>query len=180
MTLSTQTLIWLFPLAFVIHDLEELILWEPWLAQNGAEVTARLPAFMRRAVGRVVQKSAGQAAISIGLIFCLTVVAAYLAAQTGRVEFLLFAAGAFFLHGFMHLGQAILLRRYVPAVVTSALVVIPYGWVLLSRLVEEGFVRPGGLLWRFAAAAVLLVPFILLLHFAGDWLSARFARPRAG
>ncbi|MBN2004235.1 MAG: serine hydrolase [Anaerolineae bacterium] len=84
--------------------------------------------------------------------------------------FFLLATGAFFLHGFMHLGQAVPLRRYVPAVVSSALIAIPYGLILYWRLIREGIVDVPGLLIYFLVAIVLTIPFILVMHKLGEYL----------
>ncbi len=42
MSLDTQTLIWLFPIAFIFHDFEELILGEPWLRKNAGDIKERI------------------------------------------------------------------------------------------------------------------------------------------
>ncbi len=44
------------------------------------------------------------------------------------------ASSLFFLHGFMHIGQVIILRKYEPALITFVLVVIPYGIILFKSL----------------------------------------------
>ena len=170
MSIDTHTLIWLFPIAFMFHDFEEIIFWELWLNKHGGEVKSRVPAFLAKQVDTIVGKSTAQASVPICLIFSFTVLASFLAAEYQKYGFLLLASGAFFLHGFMHLGQAVALRKYVPAVVTSALIVIPYGLVLYGRLINEGMVDMSGLLIYFLLAAALTVPFILVMHKVGDCL----------
>jgi len=174
MSIDTRTLIWLFPIAFMAHEFEEIILGEPWLRKNGGEVMGkiknRLPIFLARQIAAVFDKSTAELAFTISLIFALTFISTYLAAQYGRYTFFLLASGTFFLHGFMHLGQAIVLRRYVPAVISSALVVIPYGSILFWRLIAEGLVSMPGLVMIFVLAVALTIPFILVMHFVGDYL----------
>lgn len=174
MPLTTRTLIWLFPIAFMLHDFEEVILGEPWLKKNAGEVLARLPrrvpAFLTRQIRDVFAKSAGEFALSVGLIFALVSLSAFLALEAGQYAFFLLASGGFFLHGFMHVGQAVLLRRYVPAVITSLVIAIPYGLVLFPRLIQQGVVSLSGLLVYFLLAVVLLGPFIFVIHFVGAFL----------
>jgi hypothetical protein len=165
---TTRVLIWLFPVAFLVHDLEELLLWGPWLERHREEILSRIPAFLAGRVRPILGKPTAEAAVPMALIFGLTVLAALLAAGWGRYGFFLLASGMFFMHGFMHLGQAILLRRYVPAVVTSVVVVIPYGAVVFPRLLREGVVGPAGLAVALMAGAALMVPFILVMHAMGD------------
>jgi hypothetical protein len=174
MSISTHTLIWLFPIAFMFHDFEEIILGEPWLRKNAGEILGRIqnrvPAFLAKQIGAVLNKSTTELALPISLIFGMTFISSFLAVQYGWYGFFLLASGAFFLHGFMHLGQALILRRYVPAVITSGLVAIPYGLVLYKRLIAEGIATIPALLVNFICAAALVVPFILVMHLVGSYL----------
>lgn len=174
MPVDTHTLIWLFPIAFMFHDFEEIILGEPWLRKNAGEIKdrirGRVPAFVAKQIGNVLDKPASELAFPVSLIFGLTCISAYLAAEQGQYDFFLLASGTFFLHGFMHIGQAVLLRRYVPAVISSGLIVIPYGLVLYWRLIQAGMVDLPRLLIYFLPAMVLTIPFILLMHVLGDLL----------
>lgn len=171
-----HTLLWLFPIAFMLHDFEEIIFWEAWLRKNGAEVTRRLPAILKKPVGKVVEKTTAQAAFSIVLIFGLTVLTTFWAVEYQQYGPFLLASGLFFIHGFVHLGQAVILRRYVPAVITSALVILPYGLALYPRLMAEGIVGWGGLLASGLLGLAAMIPFILALHAAGDYLYEKAAR----
>jgi hypothetical protein len=179
MFVDTHTLIWLFPIVFMMHDFEEIILGEPWLRKNAGEIKDRInrvPAFPAKQIGSVLDKTAAELSFPISLIFGLTVVSAYLAVTHEAYGFLLLASAVFFLHGFMHLGQALILRRYIPAVITSAVFVIPCGLVLYARLIHEGTVDPSGLLICSLLAAILAVPFILVTHKAGGFLYEKSVR----
>jgi hypothetical protein len=174
MNIDTQTLIWLFPIAFMFHDFEELIFGDPWLRKNAADIRARIqgrvPAFIADQIGTVLEKPAAELAFPVCLIFAMSSLSAFLAAQNGSYGFFLLASGSFFLHGFMHAGQAVMLRRYVPAVITSVVIAIPYGLVLYGRLLGEGIVTLPQLLVYFAFAILLTIPFILVMHRLGSFL----------
>ncbi len=180
MSIDTHTLIWLFPIAFICHDFEELILGEPWMRKNADEINARLknriPAFVSKQIGAVLQKTTTELTLTVSLIFAMTLLSAFLAAEYGAYGFFLLASGSFFLHGFMHVGQAILLRRYIPAAITSVIVVIPYGLILYSNLIREGKVDLSGLPFYFLLAIVLTVPFILVMHVVGNFVYTRMVR----
>ena len=176
MSPATHTLIWLFPVAFMLHDFEELLFWELWLNQHGAEIKRRVPAFLARRIGSIVDKSTAQAAASIGLIFGLTALSAFLATEAHAYGFFLVASALFFVHGFVHVAQTIAFRGYVPAVITSVGIVIPYGLLLFSRLTGEGLVTWTGLALSLLLGAILMAPFILAMHAAGDFLLTRAAR----
>lgn len=176
MSIDTHTLLWLFPIAFMFHDFEEIVFWELWLKKNGDEIKNRVPAFLAKQVGTIAGKSTAETSLAVCLIFSLTVLASFLAVGYGNYGFFLLACGAFFMHGFMHLGQAIVLRRYVPAVITSALVVIPYGLIIYSRLINEGMVDISGLVINCLLGALLMIPLILVMHKAGGYLFKKVVR----
>ena len=180
MSFDTHTLIWLFPIAFMFHDFEELLLFEPWLRKNTDEIRDRIknriPAFLAKQIDAVLVKSTIEFVLPISLIFGLTFISSFLAVEYEAYGFFLLASGAFFLHGFMHLGQAIILRKYVPAVISSVLIVIPYGLVLYWRLIEERIVNTPGLLTYFLFAVVLVIPFILIMHKVGEYLYRKTIR----
>lgn len=177
MSLDTTTLIWLFPIAFILHDFEELILFEPWLKKNAAGILARLhdkvPAFLEQRLQAILTKTTTEFALPISLIFILTCIASFLAAVYGQYPFFFAAASLFFLHGFMHLGQAIILRKYIPALITSLLIVIPYGLVLFRHLLAAGLVDIPTLLGYALLGAMVMIPFILTMHQAAQGLYRR-------
>ncbi len=82
----------------------------------------------------------------------------------------------FFLHGLMHMGQALALRKYIPAIISSGLIVIPYGLILYRRLITEGIVNVPKLLVYFLFGAVLVIPFILVMHQVGDYAYKKTVR----
>lgn len=174
MPLDNETLIWLFPIAFMFHDFEEIILGEPWLVKNAGRfmpgIRKRVPAFVSKQIGAVMEKSTSELSLPISLIFGLTFLSSFLAIKFEIYGPFLLASGIFTLHGFMHVGQAVLLRSYVPAVISSMAIAIPYGLILYPRLIDAGIVDLPGLLVYFLFAVLLAVPFILVMHKVGEIL----------
>lgn len=172
MIIDINFLIWLFPIAFILHDFEELILFEPWLKRNAGVIIGRVkdkvPAFLEKQLNSILSKTTTQFAIPIYLIFILTIISALLAAGFGKYSFFLLASSLFFLHGFMHIGQSIFLRRYIPALITSVLIVIPYGLVLFWGLIFTGIIVFPELVVYFAVSIILGVPFIIGVHMVGE------------
>lgn len=58
----------------------------------------------------------------------------------------------------------------------NSLNVIPYGLALYGRLLGAGIVDLSGPLISILAGAVLMLPFILLMHKAGDYLYQQAVR----
>jgi hypothetical protein len=174
MSFDLSRLIWWFPIAFIMHDFEELILFEPWLKKNANVIVNRVenkvPTFLEKQLKVILGKTTTQFAFPIFLIFILTCVSSLLAAEFVSYPFFLLSSSLFFLHGFMHVGQAILLHRYIPALITSVLVVIPYGTVLFWKLAITGIVSVPELLIYFLVAIVLAAPFIIGMHLVGEYV----------
>jgi hypothetical protein len=172
MIIDPTFLIWSFPIFFMLHDFEELVFGEAWLKRNAGMLLARLagkiPTAFETQIGRVLQKTTPELALPICLIFCLTGLASFFAVEIHSYPFFLLAASTFFLHGFMHIGQALLLRKYVPAVISSVCVVVPYGFLLFRALLQAGLITWTVLLVYFALAIALTIPFILVMHKVGE------------
>jgi hypothetical protein len=167
-------LVWLFPIVFILHDFEELILFEPWLKHNASTIRVlaarRLPGFMARQIEVILAKTSPQFALPIALICLLTLISTLLWTELGLAGPFLLASSLYFLHGFMHIGQALLMRKYIPALLTSILVVVPYGLLLFWNLLAAQIITWPVLLVYFGAAACLAVPFILGMHVLGEAL----------
>lgn len=180
MTTSTPTLLWLFPIAFMLHDFEELIGFEPWLKRHGYEIRSRLerrlPTLMVKQVDAILGKTTAEFAVPVLLIFMLTVVSTFIAVEFHHYGFFLAASACFVLHGLMHIGQAIALRRYVPALGTSIFIVLPYGVLLYERLFSEGIARWPGIFLYALLGLVAIVPLILVMHWMGQRIIGVFGR----
>jgi hypothetical protein len=174
MTFNIVTIIWLFPLAFLLHDLEELLFFEPWLKKNAGlimeRVRGRLPAFLEKQLETVLHKTTTQFAIPIGLICILACLSSFIAVHYGKYAFFLMATSLFFMHAFMHIGQAILLRKYIPALITSILIVLPYGIILFWNLLASHITTVSGQLTYCVIGIIIAVPFIFIMHAIGDFL----------
>jgi hypothetical protein len=95
MSIDTHTLIWLFPVAFMFHDFEEILFWELWLRKNGSEIKSRLPAFLSKQAETIMEKSTAQFSFPVLLIFSLTALSSFLAVEYESYGFFLMASGAF-------------------------------------------------------------------------------------
>jgi hypothetical protein len=180
MTLSTPTLLWLFPIAFMLHDFEELIGFEPWLKRNSGEIKAKvagkLPAFVTKQINLIMTKTSAEFAMPVLLIFLLTAASSFIAVEYHSYGFFLAASACFVLHGLMHIGQAILMRCYVPALATSLLIVLPYGALLYERLFSEGIARWPSILIYAGLGLVAIIPLILFMHWVGEKIIGVFGR----
>lgn len=119
------------PVAFVVHDLEEVIAADWWTRNGSAILTHALPWLPSGVVRTATLTTTPQMAVATSIVG-LGVAGVTATAVVGRRERPLRAATLVFTaHGLAHLASAIAVRSYTPGAATAALVVLPWGgWAL--------------------------------------------------
>ncbi|WNQ12262.1 HXXEE domain-containing protein [Paenibacillus aurantius] len=172
--LSLHTVIWLLPIVFMFHDLEEIVTVEPFMRRNRMEIEKRLPSGIGKRLNKIFGMRTGSFAVAVGFMllgvsFC-TVWAGIALDQGGSLLPFAAALAVFFAHSFTHLGQSVLLRRYTPGVATAVLLVLPYSIYAYYRLFSADL-----LTWATAELGLLLgvggvIPLLWLGHKTGTRL----------
>jgi len=164
--MSTQTLVWLFIVVFLLHDLEEIIWVEPWIKKNRIRVMTKVPARMKRSIGSMFNITSSQFAVAVLIEFLVFIPFTFVAAEQGKF-FLFIAFNAIFLvHVFTHLGQSLYLKMYTPGVISAVIIVLPYTVYVFNRLLHEGLITWGELLLSLPVG-LILIPIVLLGHEVG-------------
>lgn len=170
--LDIQTLIWLFPIVFIFHDFEEIIMMEKWLKQNTNTIYETLP---RRMADRVVKQfsmSTAQFAVAVVVIFLFISSSTYMANQymnqgpLANIYFFTVMLLIFFIHVFTHIGQTIIFRSITPGVITSIFIVLPYTIVMLRSLLIKDVISWHTMLFCLPFI-FLILPIVLLAHWIG-------------
>ncbi|HZG71167.1 MAG TPA: HXXEE domain-containing protein [Chondromyces sp.] len=136
--ISIETLIWLFPITFLIHDFEEIIFVESWFKKYRKEILPRIPKNMKAAFQDLASTTSTRFAIPVFLQFILYIFAALIAVEQHIYEPLLGMNIILFLHVFMHIGQSLYFRVYALGAGSALLVTLPYSVYLFYRLLHEG------------------------------------------
>lgn len=106
--------VWLFPLIFIFHDMEEIIGFIPWLRRNEKELS-QYGKLLKPYDGVVTEGFA--LAVFEELILCIAISAiAYF------TDFYGIWLGGFIgctLHFMIHIVESIVIRKYIPALITS-------------------------------------------------------------
>ena len=161
--------VWLGPLAFLVHDAEEVLVFEGWMRRHGSE----LPAVVRAFLGPLNTR---QLALAVLVLFAGYVVASLIGVQAIRTRRrpwpYLVITGAFVGNGLTHLLQAAAFGGYTPGVVTAAVVSLPYGWGVGRALIADEIVPRRLLLALLGMGVALQVPLAWLALEAGRQLGA--------
>ncbi|ASA20414.1 HXXEE domain-containing protein [Paenibacillus donghaensis] len=165
-----EALIWLLPVAFFIHDGEEIGTMERWLrkAKENPRIT-----FENRLLNpdKNITIQFTVAVLLLGLV--LTVVAALTAERfqtDGQLNLLFIGIVAVMLgDGVKHLGISLALRSYSAGVATALFIEIPYGAYALYRFWDAGLAGPVTIL----KSTALVLPLVLSLVWLGLTLGSR-------
>lgn len=166
------TLIWLFPIAFIFHDLEEIIMVEKWLKQNEVKLYKLLPKKMADRIVEQFSMTTAQFSVAVLVIFLFVSTSTILASQYivggpfGNIYLFTVIQLVFFLHAFTHIGQSILLRSITPGVITSVIIIIPYCSFLFPALFEYGIIS-WQTIWISLPFLILIFPVLFFAHWVG-------------
>jgi len=165
-----KDIIWLFPLLFIFHDLEEIIGFIPWIEQN-EKLLEKKAAFILNAHKSL---STEGFALAVAEEFVVVLFVAFLALfYHTRFLYLIWLGGfiAFALHLVLHILQAIWIRRYIPALATYILC-LPVSSIIIWKTTTLLHINTAELLF-FSLIGILII--ISNLFFA-LWLGKQFSK----
>ncbi|MCM3270813.1 HXXEE domain-containing protein [Paenibacillus elgii] len=177
--ISLHTLIWLLPVAFFLHDGEEIVVVERWIRPR----KHTLPPLMQRALNwdKSITVQFATAVALIGSLICLGANIAATAVEDGGKLGPVFVGmvAVMLLDGIKHVGLSLLKRSYTVGAVTAALMEIPYASYALYRFYEADLVESAAL-WLGMGIVLPLVFLLIGIGFTfGRWI-APYRRPVAG
>lgn len=135
----------LFPLAFIIHDGEEILVQHKWMLTHKDSLIARFP-MLRSALEHLSRMSTKAFTIAVleELALILIASACVVAGIPFATEVWTIMFMAFSIHLLIHVGQGIITRGYVPGLITSV-IMLPYAYTGMRNICE-----------RFSATELLL------------------------
>ncbi|EGT4600973.1 HXXEE domain-containing protein [Clostridioides difficile] len=110
--------IWLFPLLFIFHDMEEIIGFGIWIKKNKSMLDKKYP-FISKIYENYSTEGMAFAVFEefiLCIIFCILIVI-----TDNQYVYLLWLGSfiAYTLHLVIHIGQSIIIRKYIPSLITS-------------------------------------------------------------
>ena len=163
---SLNLVIWTFPLAFLIHDLEEIMTMERFRREK----RERFPAFLQN----IVAITTRQFILAVGFLFALILPISYLATRSPRqMDFFTTGLAIFFVHVFGHVAQSLFMRAYTPGVITAVLVVLPYSLYGFHRLFAAHLIDDTDFTTTLLIGALLFVPLVVAANQLGKLLIHR-------
>lgn len=114
----------LFPIIFMFHEFEEIIFLKHWALSDGDYVICKYP-FTKRLLSHVTRLSTSSFSLAVFEEFIIVSISVFLSLFLGWNYLWLSVFTAFSIHIVVHIFQWIVVRRYIPVIVTSFLS-LPY------------------------------------------------------
>ena len=126
-----------FPLAFLIHDMEEILVQHKWLLAHKEDLLRRFPRFQPMLLHLCsLTPKAFTIAVLEELLMLILATVYYLVGGPYAIEVWTALFLAFSVHLVVHIGQGIMIRGYVPGLITSILL-LPYSYYGISSICQE-------------------------------------------
>lgn len=114
-----------FPIVFMIHDFEEIIFLKPWIRKNKAYLSEKFPELSKRIFPRYLRLSTSAFTLAVAEEFVLLSGITFGSVYFDIYYLWLAAFIGFFIHLVGHIVQWMIVRKYIPVIVTT-LLVMPY------------------------------------------------------
>ena len=159
----------LLPIVFMFHDFEEIIFFKPWINKNSAYLKEHFPRLSKKFLSRFESLSTSGFALAVAEEFLLLSFITYGSVYFNNYYLWISAFMAFFIHLIMHVAQWIILRRYIPMIVTS-LISLPYCVYALIEILENNMFQVSEIvLWTFVGLIAMVIN-VLFAHKLGTKL----------
>ena len=166
-----EQLIWLLPVIFIFHDFEEIIFMHVWIEKNKGALLQQYPVLGKRMLAVTGSLSTEGFAFCVFLLFVMLCIVSIFVSLTGYYIVWISAFMILYLHFFMHIGQAVILWKYVPALITSIICIIPCTAIFIKVYpmfsVSEIIIS---LIIAIVAGLILFIPIIKFVHIFDKWI----------
>lgn len=175
--MKIETMMWLLPIVFMLHDFEEIIMIRPWLDLNRQGLFTRFPRLAKLIFPHYDTISTSSFAFAVMLLFILIAAVTFIAVEYEYYALWIGVYLIFFVHLLVHIISAIVYKKYVPVIITSVLSCIYCVYVAVSFHRFPSLKISSILLWIGLGVVILGLLFPLVMKAAAvfeGYLSRRF------
>src|SRR5699024_3697781 len=125
----------LLPIIFMLHEFEEIICFKPWIEKNQSWLITKYPLFSKL-VAHLNEMSVPTFAMLVLEEFILVSIVTITALTLHWYNIWVAIFTAFAFHILIHIIQWIIIRKYIPVIITS-LLALPYIFWVLNTILKE-------------------------------------------
>ena len=175
--MKIETVMWLLPIVFMIHDFEEIIMIKPWTARNSSEIQRRFPSLASRMLPHLERLSTSSLALAVAEEFVLLSAVTYIAVEYDLYSVWAGVLLAFFIHLIVHIIQFLLYGKYIPVIITSLITSLYCTFALYFLNLNNYLVWPDVAKWTMLSVVILIVNLVFVHSLAArfeKWLNKNF------
>lgn len=116
---NIQLIIWFFPILFIFHDFEEIIFMRVWISRNRRYLCEKFPMLSKKLLPHFDNITTSSFAFGVAEEYILIITITIISYEMNWYSLWLGLFIAFTLHLIIHCFQTLIVRKYVPAIVTS-------------------------------------------------------------
>jgi hypothetical protein len=155
-SLHPYQILWLLPIVFAIHNIEEL----PFLQGWANEILDDDP-FMFLA-GLYEFKNVAIAMVLLTLTVSIVVWMEYKKRNLITLHLTVFCTCLLLVNGMVHVGQFFVYRHYVPGLISAVLFMIPYMTYILYLLIKNNRIQTREVTKYFVLSVIAMNPLIII------------------
>ena len=144
-------LVWIFPILFIFHDMEEIIGFGLWLTKNRAFLDNKYPKISNTYKPYSTEGMA--AAVMEELVLYLVI--CFISRFTGFYGLWLGGFVAYTVHLIIHIGQSIVIQKYIPACITSLICIPVSVWVIVRSITLLSYSISGVIVYSLIGIVVI-------------------------
>ncbi|QUH19513.1 HXXEE domain-containing protein [Alkaliphilus sp. B6464] len=130
-----KVMVWFFPILFIFHDFEEIIFMQPWISKNRRYLCERFPMLSKRLLPHFDNITTSSFAFGVAEEFILISIVTVISYLTNWYNLWVGLFIAFTLHLVIHCFQTLIVRKYVPAIITS-IICLPICIYIIRHIVQ--------------------------------------------
>jgi hypothetical protein len=172
MIFDFSTIVWLFPIVFMLHEFEEIIFLKPWVRENSDYLQKWVPKPARRLLSHLAKLSVPAFTVAVAEEFILLSVITIVSIMFDSYLLWLGVFMGFFVHLLIHSVQWIILRRYIPVIITTFISLIYCGFSLAYILEKGIFQITEAILWTVIGFIIIAIN-LLFAHKLAEWFDKK-------
>jgi hypothetical protein len=160
---DVKFLIWMLPIFFIFHDFEEIIFMKIWFEKNKTEIQRKYPKVAKKVLPHMEAITTSSFAFAVWEEFVLLTILTLITYKYESYTIWLATFLIFTFHLIIHCIQAIIMRCYVPVVITSILL-LPFCFYIVKTFLSVYTVIYTKLFAAFLISGTVIIVNLLALH----------------
>lgn len=149
-------ILWLLPIVFAFHNIEELLFFPRW-----ANYLLGVYPFMHFS-WLFERKNVAMAMVLLTVTVGFIVWMEYKNHNGYTLHFTIYCICLLLVNGMVHVGQFFVYRHYVPGLITAVLLMIPYLIYVLYLLIKNNFIQMRKVFLYFVLSMITMSPLIIV------------------